>query len=134
MGYRVHVVKRHEEYADMEAFNWKTQEFEEILYVLGCNISGDEPYDRIEFTKQDLKDALKIVKAYIRDGSVDEKSISKLKIDQEKIENLDIDQINEELDAIEDTLGYTAEEFLETMNVFLKESDKKSEWIVFVWW
>lgn len=134
MGYRAHVVKRQEEYADIEAFNWKTQEFKGILSVLGCNISGEEPYDRMELTKQDLKDALKIVKAYIRDGSVDEKSISKLKIDQEKIENLDIDQINEELDSIEATLGYTAEEFLETMGVFLKESDKKSEWVVFVWW
>lgn len=134
MSYRVHVVKRHEEYAEMEAFNWMTGEFEEILYVLGCEISGDEPYDRIECTKKDLKDALKIVKAHIRDGSVDEKSISKLKIDREKLEDLDIDQINEELAAIEQILGQTAEEFLETMTSFLKESDKKSEYITFVWW
>ena len=44
MGNRVHVVKVQREYGKSEAFNWKFEEFKDLLTSLGCNVCEQEEY------------------------------------------------------------------------------------------
>ena len=65
MGKRLRVHKKHViEYADREFFNWKFQEFQELLEGLGCDTSPcayDAP-DDWEVDKDDFERALDILK------------------------------------------------------------------------
>lgn len=133
MGYRVHVVKQTEKYADIEAFNWNTSEFRELLGDLGCNLQGD--YDRFECTKEDFKEAIGLVKCYVENGTtqVDMKKLASYGVDTDRVNGYgDLELVDEFMESSDDTIGYTPQELLETMETFLEESDQECEYIIFV--
>lgn len=131
MGYRLHVVKQQEKFGDIEAFNWKNSEFADLLTTIGCNVCGDEPYDRFECLKSDFRKAIGIVKLYSEKGRLSEDDMSATGIDPEFV---DIDDINEILSSTKDELGYTPDELVKVMEQFLSESDPEGDYIIFVAW
>ena len=131
MGYRLHVVKQQEKYGDIEAFNWKNNEFADLLTTIGCDACGDEPYDRFECLKSEFRKAIDIVKLYSEKGNLTEDDLSATGIDPECV---DIDDINEILSSTKDQLGYTPDELVKVMEQFLSESDPESDYIIFVAW
>jgi hypothetical protein len=131
MGYRLHVVKRQERFGDIEAFNWKNNEFADLLTTIGCNICGDEPYDRFECLKSEFRKAIGIVKLYSEKGNLTEDDLSATGIDPKCV---DIDDINEILSSTKDELGYTLDELVRIMEQFLSESDPEGNYIIFVAW
>jgi len=131
MGYRLHVVKRQERFGDIEAFNWKNNEFADLLTTIGCDICGDEPYDRFECLKSEFRKAIGIVKLYSEKDSLTEEDLSATGIDPGCF---DIDDINEILSKTKDELGYTPTELVRVMEQFLSESDPDGDYIIFVAW
>lgn len=131
MGYRLHVVKRQERFGDIEAFNWKNNEFADLLTTIGCDICGDEPYDRFECLKSEFRKAIGIVKLYSEKGNLTEDDLPETGIDPECV---DIDDINEILSSTKDELGYTPNELVRVMEQFLSESDPEGDYIIFVAW
>ena len=151
MGKRLHVVKRQREYGSTEAFNWCFDKFRKLLDVLGCNVcADDESSDFWEMTKDEYKRAitiLKMMKDVPMDGDYKEQ---KEKIDQiynsEKYQGLFVE--NEEsycsitaedvdlYDVINSlkNLDIDLDELIDIMESYLKEADKKSDWIQFEAW
>ena len=142
MGYRVHVVKHTEKFADIEAFNWKNQEFANLLDDLGCNVCGEEPYERFECLKEYFKTAIDLIKCYKEKGTVDlpQEELEKFGISKETYEGridggeIDLPWVDEQLADTEDELGYTTDELLNTMEAFLEAADPDSDYIIFVAW
>ena len=133
MGYRVHVVKKHEDYAPAEAFNYKNQEFADLLDALGCDVYTSDNYETFECRKELYEDAIKIVKAYIEKGTtyLPEKELG---ISHESYLNFDAEYADEELGKCEDTFGYDVMKLLEIMKMFLDNCDKNWDYIKFVCW
>jgi hypothetical protein len=124
MGYRVHVVKRQEEYGDREGFNWSQEEFDTLLNSLGCNTNPSEDYSRNECYAEEYKTALKILKAYKKHGRTPE---------TEKLwDEADAD-MDEAIDLI-GTLFNSIDDAIEILQDYYDERDKKSDWIMFVSW
>ena len=153
MGKRLHVVKIQREYGSTDAFNWCFDKFRKLLDVLGCNIySKDEYSDFWEMTKDEYNRSIAILKI-IREADVPidgDYSKQKEEIDQiynsDDYQNLFVE--NEEsycsltaedvdlydvINSLKD-LNIDLDELLDIMNSFLKEADKKSEWIQFEAW
>lgn len=124
MGKRVHVVKKHAEYGNAEAFNYAEEEFNDLLDNLGCNMCHKEyDFDDFECDVDEYKTALKLVNAYNRKGRT--KSVEKM-----------FDEANADIDSFEiglDKLG-GLDNVLEAMRAFYRERDKKSGWISFSAW
>ena len=153
MGKRLHVVKRQREYGSTEAFNWCFDKFHDLLENLGCNIcSDDESSDFWELTKDEYNRSIAILKI-IRESDVTmDGDYSKQKEEIDHIYNSDDYQKlfveNEEsycsiivedvdlydvINSLKD-LNIDLDELLDIMNSFLKEADKKSDWIQFEAW
>ena len=153
MGKRLHVVKRQREYGSTEAFNWCFDKFHDLLENLGCNIcSDDESSDFWELTKDEYNRSIAILKI-IREADVPmdgDLSEQKEKIDQiynsDKFKKLFVDteesycditadsiDLYDVIDSL-DSLDIDLDELLDIMNSFLKEADKKSDWIQFEAW
>lgn len=134
MGYRVHVVKQTEQYADIEAFNWNTSEFKGLLNDLGCNVIGD--YDRFECSKDDFKQAIGLVKCYVENGTtiVDGKKLASYGVDTDRVNDCeyDIELVDSCLRTSDETIGCTPQELLSTMETFLEQSDQECDYIIFV--
>lgn len=115
MGRLVHVIKKREVYGGREAFNWGYDNFVSLLEELGCHVYSESSegsgLTRFETPKDNYKAALKLLEVYQKNGTLDEY----------------------EIDAHIDLLG-GIENIIDTMRAFLKECDKKSEWIQFVVW
>lgn len=66
MGKRLHVQKKHViEYADREFFNWKMEEFNDLLSELDVEVYGLDDYgygDDIEISREHLDRAIGILK------------------------------------------------------------------------
>lgn len=124
MGKRVHVIKKHEEYGNREAFNWQSEDFYYFLENLGCEMCHLEyDYDNFECNVDEYKKALSLVKAYKKYGRC------------EKTEKM-FDGVNGEIDDLEDglrTLG-GIDSVLDDMQAFYKERDKRSGYISFSAW
>ena len=151
MGKRLHVVKRQREYGSTEAFNWCFDKFRDLINDLGCNICGneDEFSDFWEVTKDDYKRAIKIMKL-MKNVPLDcDYSEQKKRIDQieksDKYKKLFSDEESycaitaEDIDLYDvinslKNLDIDFDELLRIMTDFLKESDKKSDWIQFEAW
>lgn len=131
MGYRLHVVKQQERFGDIEAFNWKNNEFADFLSTIGCDVFGDEPYDRFECLKTEFRKAIGIVKLYSEKGNLSYDDLSATGIDPDDI---DIDDINKILSSTKNEFGYTPNELVRVMEQFLSESDPEGEYIIFVAW
>lgn len=140
MGYRVHVVKQTEKFADIEAFNWKNQEFAELLDALGCDMVSIDGYERFECRKEYFKTAINLVKCYKENGTVNlsREDFAKFGIFEETSKELfeeyriDPDYVDEQLASVTETFGFPLSYVLDTMEIFLNESDPESDWIIFV--
>ena len=117
MGLRVHVIKKREKYGDTEAFNHGSDLFVSLLENLNASVStmGDEfGTSRFACPKKEYKQALKRLKGYKENGTLDE-------VDKQ------------EFDEIVDTLGGLGR-VIDCMGKFLKEADETSDWIEFCVW
>jgi hypothetical protein len=115
MGKRLHVVKQQERYGSSEYFNWKYNEFADLLTLLDCDVCSADEFnkERFEVPTKDFEQAMEYVKQ-IKEGKTDFEYID--------VEDLDF----EELGGIDNVL--------EAMEGFYKQRDKKSEWMIFVAW
>lgn len=115
MGKRLHVVKKQEDYGNAEYFNWKYNEFADLLIALGCDVCSTDEYDkeRFEVPTKDFEKAMEYVKQ-IKEGKTD-------------FEDFGIEVLNfDELGGIDNVL--------EAMEAFYDQRDKKSSWMIFVAW
>lgn len=115
MGKRLRVVKEQEKYGSSERFNWKYNEFADLLSALDCNVCYENEYDkeRFEVPTCDFEIAMEYVKE-IKEGKTD-------------FEDIDVNDLNfEELGGIDVVL--------DAMEVFYEERDKKASWMIFVAW
>lgn len=119
MGKWVHVVSRQEKFGGTEAFNWGSDKFAYALSVCGCvchNYDEDSyNFDRFECKKSEFKAALANLKRYSKGEDVD---------------GCDKEEISE---ALKD-MDCSAEQVIDVMQHYLKECDKKSDWMIFVAW
>ena len=122
MGKRVHVVKKMAEYGS-EGFNWKQQEFKDLLDNLGCDTNGEDYSDQFECLAESFEKALNLIKTYKEKGECDEvkKFLEDVGIDVD-----DLDDSLRELGDIDDVIN--------TMQYFLKTRDKSSDYIMFECW
>lgn|GEM_PF-7101287 len=118
MGKRVHVVKQQEKYGNSEYFNWKYNEFADLLGQLGCEAASMDEYnmERFEVETDKFQRAINVLKEY-KGG--------KTSFDND----IDIDGI----DAYLDELG-GIDNVIEAMEAFYEQRDKDSGWIIFVAW
>lgn len=115
MGKRLHVVKKQEEYGSAEYFNWKYNEFANLLSALGCYVCSIDEHnlERFDVETKEFEKAMEYVKQ-IKDGKTD-------------FEDIDIEDLNfGELGGIDNVL--------EAMEVFYKQRDKETGWMTFVAW
>ena len=122
MGKRVHVVKKMAEYGS-EGFNWKQQEFKDLLDNLGCDTNGEEYSDQFECLADSFERALNLIKTYKEKGECDEV--------KEFLEDVGISV--EDLDDSLRDLG-DIDTIINTMQCFLKTRDKSCEYIMFECW
>ena len=102
MGYRLHVAKVYKvEYALGDAFNYKVEEFHNLLSACDATYTGESYDSDFEVTKEDWK-----------------KVIDKLK----HLYELDEDTRDEIKGAIDD-LGSTTDEVLEMLEYYLEKAD-----------
>lgn len=116
MGKRVHVARTYVvEYGNTEAFNWKHEQFYDLLLALGGepNWVGneDEPTDNFECTVSDYNDAVQNLEAYIGDPTLFEES--------------------EDIRQALESLGMTAGQVLKTMRDYQQEADTSDGYLHF---
>ena len=142
MGNRVHVVKVQREYGKSEAFNWKFEEFKDLLTSLGCNVCEQEEYSSdFEIICNEYERAMTILKRIVDamkdDDGVDLNTIdfSDLKGDEDVPDWCQFDparyDFNEVVLYAKRLPDYSMEEILGIMKEFWGERDKKSSWIQF---
>lgn len=125
MSMVVRVVKKHAEYGEHQAFNWKSTDFFYLLTTLDCSIHGDAYEDEFECDIKDYERALDFLKEYKEKGDCEEI--------RDKLKNVfceeDITNINgyiKELGGIDNVIR--------SMQYLYDERDKKYEYITFVVW
>ena len=123
MGKRVHVIKKMAEYGS-EGFNWKQQEFKQLLDALGCDTNGEDYADSFECTAESFKKAIALLKEYHEEGR-SEKVIKKF-----DDEYLDIDDVDDCIKSLDESLDY----IIYTMEWFYKTRDKSADYIMFECW
>ena len=128
MGKRVRVVSRQEKYGDREDFNWKQEEFKDLLNALNCSVHEENPdgySDRWECEKEEFKQAIQNLKDY---------SNGVLKSSEEWTTE-DVASALHELSYDEERdLSIDPTSVIKTMEKYLEECDKNSCWIIFVAW
>ena len=124
MGKRVHVLKKCPEYGS-EGFNWKQQEFKDLLDCLGCCTSGDDYADEFDCNLKNYENALSIIKLYKESGECD--LLKKMLSDAECCES--VDSIKERIESLGDI-----DEVISTMEDFYNSRDKSTDYIMFSCW
>lgn len=122
MGKRVYVVKKMAEYGS-EGFNWKQQEFKDLLDNLGCDTNGEDYSDQFECLADSFERALNLIKTYKEKGECDEV--------KEFLEDVGISV--EDLDKSLRDLG-DIDTIIDTMQYFLDTRDKSCDYIMFECW
>ena len=131
MGKRVHVAKKYVvKWSDADGFNWKNEEFKDILRSLGCNIcEGEDGYDDDwEVDAEEYKKALDFLRTHKKDIFNYEES-------QQKDDCLEY-ELEDIYDAIMSGSGYETynecyKYVLVMMRAFWRERDKKCEYMHF---
>ena len=127
MSYRVHSVKKVEEYG-AEGFNHKTEEFKNLLNALGCCVSGDYYSDRFLCDKSQFEKAIKILARYKEQGK-DLKTDDLFPHEEySAIGHDEVDDIQECLDSIGDDTDFT----IQQMEGLLETADPDESCIYFV--
>lgn len=127
MGKRIHIVKKVEEYASMEAFNYQQSEFESLLNALDCYVHEYEEgnADRFEVPTEDYEKALKAFRAYINGEEMPEDS----DVDPEYV-----DEVVNDLTYEDETHEEAVKRILKIMEDFYECRDKNFSWMIFVSW
>ena len=108
MGYRLHVAKVYKvEYALGDAFNYKCEEFHNLLSACDATYTGESYESDFEVTKEDWR-----------------KVIDKLK----HLYELDEDTRDEIKGAIDD-LGSTTDEVIHMLEYYLEHADPDSDYL-----
>ena len=108
MGYRLHVAKVYKvEYALGDAFNYKVEEFHNLLSACDATYTGESYDSDFEVTKEDWK-----------------KVIDKLK----HLYDLDDDK-REEIKSAVDDLANTTDEVIHMLKYYLEHADPDSDYL-----
>jgi len=108
MGYRLHVAKVYKvEYALGDAFNYKVEEFHNLLSACDATYTGESYDSDFEVTKEDWQ-----------------KVIDKLK----HLYDLDEDTLDEIKGAIDD-LGSTTDEVIHMLEYYLEHAEPDSDYL-----
>lgn len=137
MGKYVHVIKKHAEYGDSEAFNWKSEDFHSLLGMTqNGGISGDEFHEfEFELLAGDYQKSLKIVALYARyKRNIETTGMDKLG-DYAKVLAMlgENDTSGDEFVSKLDDMG-GCQTVLKAMVKFYVERDRASEYISFHVW
>lgn len=127
MGKRIHIVKKVEEYASVEAFNYQQNEFESLLNALDCYVNEYEEgnADRFEVPTDEYEKALKAFRAYINGEEMPEDS----DVDPEYV-----DEVVNDLTYEDETHEEAVKRILKLMEDFYESRDKNFNWMIFVSW
>lgn len=110
MGYRLHVARKYDvEYGRTEAFNYKCEEFHNLLSACGAKYTGESCDELFEVTRADWTNNL----------------IGKLK----RLDKLEEEEREEILDAIS-TLKTTPEEIVRVAEKLIAEADPNHNYLV----
>lgn len=110
MGNRLHVAKTYKvEYGFCEAFNWKVEEFKNLLSALGAYYTGETWDEEFEIPLRDWNNCIEKLKGFN---------------DLDKEEQEDITDCLKEL-------GYSLDETIEVFERYLNEYDKTNDWLHF---
>lgn len=123
MGKYVHVVSKKEKYSEVEAFNWKQEEFKNLLFALNCPVHEEDPEgycDRWDCQKSEYKQAIETLKAYSKGEEISEEC--------------DKDDIEDALRELGEKYPLDPTPIIEKMEMFLNECDKDFDWLIFVAW
>lgn len=125
MGLNVHVVKKHAEYGNGEAFNWKSEEFHYLLDALDCHVCAADNYaEYFECEVDRYENALNFLKVYKEKGA-DCKEVKKFL----KKACYTIGELEQDLETL-GGLDYV----LQAMQMFWDEREKDYGWISFSAW
>lgn len=123
MGKYVHVVSKKEKYSEAEAFNWKQEEFKDLLNALNCSVHEEDPEgycDRWECRKDEYKQAIETLKAYSKDEEISEEC--------------DKDDISSALHELGEVYSLDPSPVIKLMEGFLEQCDKDCDYVIFVAW
>ena len=123
MGKYVHVVSKKEKYSEVEAFNWKQEEFKDLLNALNCSVHEEDPEgycDRWECRKNEYKQAIETLKAYSKGEEISEEC--------------DKDDISSALHELGEVYPLDPTPVVKMMEKLLSECDKNCDWVIFVAW
>ena len=125
MGKRVHVVSIREEYGDSSVFNWKQEEFKNVLFALDCEVHESDECgysDRFEVVTDEFETAMENLDAFIN-GTPMSDACNKDDV-EECLSNFGYDE------GVMETAKYV----MECMKNLYEERDKDSDWMIFVSW
>ena len=127
MGKRIHIVKKVEEYASVEGFNYQQDKFESLLNALDCYVHEYEEgnADRFEVPTDEYEKALEAFKAYAKGEEMPEDS----DVDPELV-----DEAVKDLAYEVETHDETVKRILKLMEDFYEFRDKDNDWMIFVSW
>lgn len=108
MSYRLHVARVYKvEYALGDAFNYKVEEFKNLLSACNATYTGETWDEDFEVTKEDWNKVIDKIK-HLSDLPDDDK---------------------EEIEGAIDDLGSTTDEVIEMMEYYLEESDPDNDYL-----
>ena len=142
MGCRIHVVKRQRKYGETRALNYGMENFAHLLRTLGCDVcQGEEEYNFCETRVGEYKRAILVFEKYVKHIVEDNKnkgafisSLDKLQSTKEVLELYDNEEFFNEMSIALEEFGvddYPPQYLLDVLKNYLKERDKKSDWIQF---
>lgn len=135
MGKYVHVLKKQPKYGSTEAFNWKQEEFKNLLDSLCCEVCGEEYSDNFECGKHKYKRAIEILKRFKKDGKNAKLSDLPNSDFSEPISDIiDFEQVQECLNDLWGSTDEIIDKIIKVMEDFLEEADPDSGWISFGAW
>ena len=132
MGKRVHTLtKRIVEYSDYESFNWKYNEFQQLLETLGCDTCPDssEFPDDFEVDVEQYENALNVLKTN-KDKLLTDTYQIEINESTEASSNEIVEAINDCFDD-ELTEKERIQSVIKDMEAFFKKADKQDGYIYF---
>jgi hypothetical protein len=108
MGYRLHCATKYEaKYSTGDAFNYKCEEFHNLLMVCGADYTGESWDSEFEVTREEWV-----------------KAIDKLKA----LNTLDENERNEIMEAVNE-MEYEVNDIISSMEYFLEQADPNNDYL-----
>jgi homoserine trans-succinylase len=144
MGKRVHVCKKYViEYSSAEGFNWKQQEFKDLLRALGCEVNDTDNTeitdgfgDNFECPASDFKRALDFLKKN-KDKILNYEDNDDVVIGKDNFDNevwVDLEEVFDAVTSATDYDGDFDKSYAYCLNMltsYYKERDKKNSYMNF---